>query len=163
MADSATAVIFGRVVNRVTGPTVISEDEPIDGEYTLGGYEVEVVELIAGGLPVGDETILFSTYLSAEATSDTPALMFLRWKGEAYQRGLGETTPEVIRTWDESGYRLVSSQGLFIDSPAGAWNPILMAYEGYLENDPTQPFDPVARQAQQLSIDEIVELVLAAR
>lgn len=161
MTAAATAVIVGRVLNQVEGPTVRDSSEPVDAAYKFVGYEVDVLELLAGQLPVGGETIVLSTHYAPDVESTEPTLMFLRWRGEGYSLDSDGTAYDPVRDWDLAGYRLVSSQGLFIDSPSGAWNPVVFAAEGYTEDDPTVLQDPVARQAIEMSLSELIALVVS--
>ena len=162
MAMSAHAVIVGRVIGQITGPTITDLDEPIDAEYTLVGYEVEVLELVRGSLPVGRETILLSTFLAPDTSSSAPVVMFLRWKGQGYEDGWGKA-PEAIEAWDRAGYRLVSTQGLFVDTPSGVWNPISEASYGYLDEEPSKLADPVAQEARSFSFEGLLALIRTYR
>ena len=162
MAMSAHAVIVGRVIGEVTGPTITDASEPIDAEYTLVGYEIEVMEVVRGSLPVGGDAFTLSTWGAPDEFSTAPALMFLRWKGQGYEDGWGKA-PEAIEAWDRAGYRLVSSQGLFIDTPSGAWNPISEASYGYLDEEPSKLADPVAQEARSLSFEDLLALITTYR
>jgi len=159
MASYAHAVIVGRVVGEVVGPTISGLDEPAGSEVTLVGYEVEVIELVRGSLPVGEKTIKLYTYLAPDTYSDVPALMFLAWTGQAYEDGLGRNTPEAIEAWDRAGYRLVSTQGLFVSTPEGSWNPISEISYGYMEDDISRLADPVAEEVRAMSFDDLTSLV----
>lgn len=159
MIRDSTAVIFGTVIGEVEGPE-IDEDAPDGTTFHLTAHEVRVDELVAGSLPVGGDTVLVAARMALDpehAPQTSRTLMFLMWGGRLYEEGQAIGPPEV-EEWDRSIYGIVSSQGLYVEGPEGAWNPIAEAQEGYRSDDPTKLVDPVAEEARQYTLDELAEL-----
>lgn len=163
MAKDATIVIIGHVVGDALGPIIDEGGPERESLFQLGGAVVKIDELVAGELPVGSDTVIVSPMYPAGRKTEGPTLMFLRWGGTFYDDGTIESSGSGVEQWDRQGYSLVSSQGLLIEGPEGAWNPISSVREGYREDKETPTLaDPVAEQVRYLTLDEVIELTKTA-
>ena len=171
MSEAATAVILAEVVG-LSPPVQIrmegnqSQTGMEDGaSYTWGGYEVRVVEVVKGSLPVsnatptGETTIRLDSLVSPQGEPPGLALLFLRSKAEEYDQGIALSHSSELETFERSGYRLVCSQGLFIDYNGTARNPVAEAMHGFQDDNPARPNDPIADSVRQMAFDAVVEMI----
>lgn len=169
MSSLASVVIVGRVTE-VKPTRTIREPGVEGGDVTYWGMEVEVVEVLRGQLEPasGDAVITLESF--AIANDDLPtgaAIMFLRHKLDPPPGG-SLTGP--IPEGEEDKCRLVSSQGLFINSPEGARNPISEALHGVIadgtggtvldpQHEDDEPVDPVAEQVYGMSMADLIAAI----
>ncbi len=148
MADAATAVVIGRVVDAIPA-RVLATDTPED-VFRIERFAIEIDHVVLGELPVGGPKIVFEPNL-AGATDDPPpsrALLFLRHKGE--NQPPGDTS--AVAVGDRAAYRLVSAQGVLIELDGTALNPSAV-YE--------KRNDPVNTDAAGRTLAEIVTALTA--
>ena len=170
MADSATVVIIGRVGDVVTTRT-LTEEGAEEAAVTYSGLEVEVLSVLAGELDPdsGLETIVVESILApAGQPLGEAVILFLRHKLDSRQAGsrVGPAPPG-----EADKYRLVNSQGLFMESTTGVRNPIVEALraassqvaEGLepsteeLANNELRT--PIADEVRQMTIQQVVTLI----
>lgn len=132
MAESATAVVLASVVSIGEGRTLTEQGVP-RSTLNYPAINLRVHELLRGSLPVTsdeDGNVLLETIRGFKPGDPAPTgvtLMFLRYKGELYEKGSHDMDQPVV-AGDMKAYRWVSSQGLFIQRDGKAFNPIAEHY-----------------------------------
>jgi hypothetical protein len=162
MTAAATVVIVGRIASIGETRTIIAD--PVTGQkFDYPGLQIDVLSVLAGELPTlkGSNTgqiRLEPLRTLAKVPDDGVFLLFLRWKGEG---AVVEGTPPDTVEGDRRAYRLVNGQGVYLEGPNGARNPLSEAQYGFLEEDGKTPVDPIVREVGSRSLGELIRVVAA--
>ena len=164
--DAASAVVLAT-------PTVVSLTRSIRDENDPGvtflGVQLEISRLLAGSLPADrSKTLMLEMMGSADelerlnesSTDAAPAIWLLHRKGDSAPGITGDPDSS-----ERDFYRIISSQGVFVDGPNGVLNPVRDASDALADDaDELQPLakrDPVSAEAQQYkSLDALAEAIV---
>ncbi len=163
MAQSASTVVIGQILSANKQRTYGPEEE---GQIAIFQVEVEVLAVLGGPNPVstGDTLVVESPFTFPETTPSAAAILFLRLHDDADI--IGPLDPE-----SRGKYRLISSQGVIVDSPDGAVNPAsdrahleiehpdLAGEHDADDHEHDVVVDPVAEEVRGLSIEQLVALI----
>ncbi|MDX1468227.1 MAG: hypothetical protein R3258_02695 [Acidimicrobiia bacterium] len=170
--DSSVAVL-ARVVS--PGPSrVIAGDEGTEDVLVYESVIVEILDVMSGHMSeahqIGDLLVLEQVGTPPEDAIGTTAVLFLRDKQDMF----GFPSDAEPRPEEEGLYRLVSSQGVFIDRGDGvAVNPIIEMVRFMRSGEPgtftdfvfddsisiNQDTYPVAAVARQMTLTELIDLI----
>jgi hypothetical protein len=162
MTEAATAVIVGRIASIGETRTIVAD--PVTGQkFDYPGLQIDVLSVLAGELPTlngsnSGQIRLEPLRTLAKVPDDGVFLLFLRWKGEG--AGSGGDPPDTVEG-DKRAYRLVNGQGVYLEGPNGARNPLSEAQYGFLEEDGKTPVDPIVREVGSRSLGELIRIVTA--
>jgi hypothetical protein len=154
MKEAATAVVVGRIAADAETRTIIT-DRVTGHKMDIPAVTVDIVNLLAGELPTLDgfdsgQIRLEGLGEFAELPDGGVALLFLRWKAEI------PSGDPAIDEGERKAYRLISGQGVYVESPTGARNPLSEAQYGFLEEDQKTPVDPIVREVGSRKLGELV-------
>lgn len=148
--EQATATVLAQVTDIRITRALGSKDE---GRVEYVGLTLKPVEILSGTLPKQDRESLTVEFVGSVASisalkSQLPegyGLWLLRNKAEA-PPGM-KIDPAAVS--EEDYYRLVSSQGLFIQGPKGVINPLVV--------DPGPDADPTANELERFFEDPVTK------
>jgi hypothetical protein len=167
MITSATVVVIGEVlsagVTRTLGDPQGEEAPPID----FWGVELKLLGVLSGDLhpKSGTEIIIVETHFRPGDIVPRGAGVFaLRHKLDMSSRrdplpGAQDRPPP---KGEDDKYRLVSTQGIFVDSDEGVRNPIAEAVIAGTSDDDDVARDPIAEEVRGLSVDQLIDEITRA-
>lgn len=162
MSTSATVVIVGKIesggVTRTVGDPTGQEGPVMD----FWGLNIRVLQVLAGELEPnsGQETIVVETHFRTnDRVPKGAGIFFLRHKLDVPPEADLGPLPE----GEEDKYRLVSSQGVFVESPRGMINPIVEAARESAEGDDDVPTDEIAEQVRGMTVGQLIAAIRSSR
>ena len=166
MTTRASLVVVGRIIG--PGPQRQLHGDPGTGDSLVyGSYMVEVIAALGGTRDAtpGDMLRVEGSGPQSEKAVDTVAILFLRLKSDDHQ---GRADPNALNA-ERGLYRLVSSQGVFIDRGDGVpVNPFKEAQLASMlgEGTPTEValgpnlhrhgMAPVAATVREMTVTELI-------